>query len=207
VALDAVLQPPAPVFGGFNPTPSPTGLTNHFAPLSFGNDSGYAEPESGATVPTKETSGSVSAGPDQPAVSYWFVWADQNGVSHQTHRELSVVDSKSDSTDTPAESMGRSIGAVDKIAVVVRPAGWVSEWHETPTPQWDVPLFGRWFVETMDGTRVEMGPGDASFAYDPHTIPDAEGRTGHRSGTVGNQPAVVLIIQTGQDFDAGQPDR
>jgi hypothetical protein len=26
-----------------------------------------------------------------------------------------------------------------------------------------VPLSGRWFVETMDGTRVQMGPGEASF--------------------------------------------
>ncbi len=37
----------------------------------------------------------------------------------------------------------------------------------------DVTLSGRWFVETMDGHRVEMGPGEISFAEDQGTKADA----------------------------------
>ena len=47
---------------------------------------------------------------------------------------------------------------------------------------------GRWFVETTDGTRVEMGPGEISFGGDQNARPDSAGRQGHRSGTVGDAP-------------------
>jgi putative membrane protein len=83
--------------------------------------------------------------------------------------------------------------------------GWVGEWHENPKPQWIVPLSGRWFVETMDGKRVEMGPGEVSFGGDQNTKPDAQGRRGHRSGTVGDQPSINMIVQLEKDPGAGQP--
>jgi hypothetical protein len=89
--------------------------------------------------------------------------------------------------------------------MVVQPVGWVGEWHENPKPQWIIPLSGRWFVETMDGTRVEMGPGEISFGGDQNTKPDARGRRGHRSGTVGNQPSINLIVQLQSDPSAGRP--
>ncbi|MGI9024128.1 MAG: hypothetical protein ACR2GP_00810 [Burkholderiaceae bacterium] len=47
--------------------------------------------------------------------------------------------------------------------------GWVGEWHENPKPQWIVPMSGRWFVESMDGRRAEMGMGDISFGEDQRT--------------------------------------
>jgi hypothetical protein len=40
------------------------------------------------------------------------------------------------------------------------------QWYENPAPQWIIPMSGRWFVGTMDGHRVEMGPGDASLGED-----------------------------------------
>ncbi len=52
----------------------------------------------------------------------------------------------------------RTSGAMTTL-VTVQPVGWIGEWHENPKPQWIVPLSGRWFVESMDGTRVEMGAG------------------------------------------------
>ena len=64
------------------------------------------------------------------------------------------------------------------VLVVVQPVGWVGEWHENPKPQWIIPLSGRWFVETMDGKRVEMGPGEVSFGGDQNTKPDAQGARG-----------------------------
>jgi hypothetical protein len=62
-------------------------------------------------------------------------------------------------------------------------------------PQWIIPLSGRWFVQTMDGKRVEMGPGELSFGEDQGAKPDAKGREGHLSGTVRNEPAVLMIVQ------------
>jgi hypothetical protein len=75
------------------------------------------------------------------------------------------------------------------------PVGWIGEWHSNPKPQWIVPLSGCWFVETTDGTRVEMGPGDMSFGSDQNAKPDKDGRQGHRSGTVGDVPAVLIVVQ------------
>src|SRR5208283_3217938 len=86
------------------------------------------------------------------------------------------------------------------VLVVVQPVGWVGEWHENPKPQWIVPLSGRWFVETMDGQRVEMGPGEISFGEDQGTRA-TEGVQGHLSGTVGAEPAVLMLVQ----FEDGRP--
>jgi hypothetical protein len=83
------------------------------------------------------------------------------------------------------------------VFVTVLPAGWIGDWHENPKPQWIIPLSGRWFVESMDGQRVEMGPGEISFGEDKNTRKMA-GKQGHRSGTLGDAPAVLLIVQ----FDA-----
>ena len=81
------------------------------------------------------------------------------------------------------------------MVFTVQPVGWVGEWHENPAPQWIVPLSGRWWVEAMDGTRAEMGPGELSFGEDQHCVKDAAGRQGHRSGTIGTEPAVLMTVQ------------
>jgi quercetin dioxygenase-like cupin family protein len=80
------------------------------------------------------------------------------------------------------------------VMVTVQPVGWEGEWHENPAPQWIIPLSGRWFVEAMDGTRVKMGPGEISFGED-QGCRIIDGRTGHRSGTVGDEPAVLMVVQ------------
>jgi hypothetical protein len=127
-----------------------------------------------------------------PTVSYWHVWTDEKGVSHQKRGEMSAF-------------KFQSISPGAKVVVLVLPVGWVGEWHENPKPQWIIPLSGRWFVETMDGKRVEMGPGEVSFGGDQNTKPDAQGRKGHRSGTVGDQPAVTMLVQLEKDpFVRGQ---
>ena len=46
----------------------------------------------------------------------------------------------------------------------------------------------------MDGTRVEQGAGEFSFGEDQGCI-EHDGRKGHRSGTIGNEPAVLMTIQ------------
>ena len=46
----------------------------------------------------------------------------------------------------------------------------------------------------MDGTRIEQGPGEFSFGEDQNCT-ETEGRKGHRSGTIGNEPAVLMTVQ------------
>ena len=75
--------------------------------------------------------------------------------------------------------------------VIVLPPHKIYEWHENPVPQWIVPLSGNWFVESMDGMRVEMGPGELMLGEDQHT----NDRLGHRSGAIGDIPCVLLLIQ------------
>jgi hypothetical protein len=47
----------------------------------------------------------------------------------------------------------------------------------------------------MDGVRVEMGPGELSFGEDQGCTPTPNGRRGHRSGVVGDQPAILMTVQ------------
>jgi predicted outer membrane protein len=146
-----------------------------------------------------------AAGQDKPTVPYWHVWTDDNGVSHQNRCEFSAFKLQSISPGAAPSWLDKLSTPGATVLVVAQPPGWVGEWHENPKPQWIVPLAGRWFVETMDGKRVEMGPGELSFGGDQNTKPDARGRRGHRSGTVGNQTSVNLIVQLEKDPFAGRP--
>ena len=76
----------------------------------------------------------------------------------------------------------------------MQPVGWVGDWHENPAPQWIVVLSGRWWIEAMDGTRIEQGPGEFSLGEDQGCKP-VDGRHGHRSGTIGDAPAVLMTVQ------------
>jgi hypothetical protein len=46
----------------------------------------------------------------------------------------------------------------------------------------------------MDGTRIEQGPGEFSFGEDQGCI-ETKGKKGHRSGTIGDTPAVLMTVQ------------
>jgi len=89
---------------------------------------------------------------------------------------------------------GRKMSGAMTAMVTVQPVGWIGEWHENPKPQWIIPLSGRWFVEAMDGTRVEMAAGELSFGGDQNCR-EVAGKRGHRSGTLGDVPAVLMVIQ------------
>ncbi len=129
-----------------------------------------------------------------PRIPYWHLWTGGDGVSRQSLRAveglaLQVVVS----AVAPVWAAAPMEGASRTIFAVL-PAGVVGEWHENPLPQWIVVLSGRWFVESMDGTRVEMGPGEVSFGGDQGTRPD-NGRRGHRSGALGADPCALLLVQ------------
>jgi hypothetical protein len=130
-----------------------------------------------------------------PRVPYWHLWTDEQGVSHQQRCELSAWELKGVG---PADPQWNDKQARSEATVVftVQPVGWVGDWHENPAPQWIVVLSGRWWIESMDGTRIEQGPGEFSFGEDQNCTAGADGRKGHRSGTVGDQPAVLMTVQT-----------
>lgn len=131
---------------------------------------------------------------DKPVLHYWHVWSDADGVSHQTRCALTGFERES-MGGAAAQWNDRQPPAGATVVFTVLPPGWTGEWHENPRPQWIVPLSGRWFVESMDGSRVEMGAGEVSFGGDQDCVADANGHKGHRSGTLGEQPAVLMLVQ------------
>ena len=129
-----------------------------------------------------------------PQMSYWHVFVDDQGVSHQERRTRTEFAQQSMGGAAPQWNLPLD-DKPHRILFSVLPVGWSGDWHENPAPQWIIPLSGRWFVETMDGQRVEMGPGEISFGGDQGARTDAQGRQGHRSGTLGEEPAVLMLIQ------------
>ena len=133
-----------------------------------------------------------------PCVSFWHVWTDAHGISHQSRQQIVDFTLASISSGSAAQWIGpRSQGSMGVLFTTL-PPGWEGDWHENPAPQWIVPISGCWGVETMDGQRVEMGVGDLSFGADLGTR-ERDGRRGHRSWTVGNIPAVLMLVQLGDD--------
>jgi hypothetical protein len=127
--------------------------------------------------------------------SYWHVWVDGTGTTHQTKCEF---------RDFSPLSLGKGLEPIftdmlpdtpAHVVIAQLPKGWVGQWHESPAAQWVIPLSGRWLVETMDGHRVEMGPGDASLSEDQGSKPNAEGHLGHVSGTLGDVPVTLMFVQ------------
>lgn len=136
----------------------------------------------------------TESGRDAPRVGYWYLYTDEQGVSRQRRCAFEAFERRSISEPASPQWIGRSTFGEMTTLVTVLPVGWVGDWHENPRPQWIVPLSGRWFVESMDGQRIEMGPGEISFGADQGTRA-VSGRKGHLSGTVGSEPAVLWLAQ------------
>lgn len=128
------------------------------------------------------------------SVPYWHLWVDAGGVSQLTRCHMDRFILLSMQPPAPPQWQGQKHRGSMTTMVTVQPVGWIGTWHENPKPQWIVPLSGRWFVESMAGDRVEMGPGELSFGGDQQCR-ETDGRRGHRSGTVGEQPAVLMVVQ------------
>jgi hypothetical protein len=128
------------------------------------------------------------------AVAYWHLWTDDGGLSRQTRCLMTTFQKKA----IQPQAAPQWIGALEKdhmtVFFTVLPVNWVGDWHENPRPQWIIPLAGRWFVESMDGQRVEMGPGEISFGEDQKTR-QHNGKRGHLSGTIGDEPVTLMIVQ------------
>jgi len=131
---------------------------------------------------------------EEPVVPYWHLWTAADGISRLTKCAMTEFQLKSMKPPADPQWQGRPITRKTTMMVTVQPVSWMGTWHENPKPQWIVPLSGRWFVEAMDATRVEMGPGEISFGGDQNCR-EVDGRRGHRSGTIGDIPAVLMAIQ------------
>jgi hypothetical protein len=91
-----------------------------------------------------------------PVVPYWHIWTDTDGISHQSRCELAEFQKASIQPAAAPQWIGAETRSHATVLVTVLPVGWIGDWHENPRPQWIIPLSGRWFVESMDGVRVEM---------------------------------------------------
>jgi hypothetical protein len=130
----------------------------------------------------------------EPKVHYWHLWADADGISRLVRCEMNRFTLKSMQPPADPQWQGEKTSGEMSTMVTVQPIGWIGDWHENPKPQWIIPLSGSWFVEAMDGTVVEMGPGELSFGGDQNCR-ERDGKRGHRSGTVGEVPAVLMVVQ------------
>jgi hypothetical protein len=130
-----------------------------------------------------------------PAAPYYHMWLDEGGRSHIERCEMRNFAMRSVGGRAAPQWLNALPEVVEAVVFAVQPVGWVGEWHESPKPHWVVPLSGRWFIQTQDGMRVEMGPGDIHFGEDQGSAPDADGNVGHLSGTVGDEPCVLMLIQ------------
>lgn len=130
-----------------------------------------------------------------PILHYWHVYCDKDGLSHQ---KLSSIEGFTFKTISEGSSlMWQSpgiVGSTRTLFVELIP-GSNGGWHENPMPQWIIPLSGRWFVETMDGMRVEMGPGELSYGNDQGCSQIDGHSGGHLSGAVGDEPTLLMLIQ------------
>lgn len=133
-----------------------------------------------------------------PSIPYWHVFTDGDGISRQRRGQVEGFAMNVISAGASAQWIGERVNGAMTVLFTVLPPGWQGDWHENPAPQWIVPLSGRWGVETMDGQRVEMGQGEVSFGADQGTVNNG-GRQGHRSWTVGDEPAVLMLVQFGSD--------
>jgi hypothetical protein len=122
------------------------------------------------------------------------LWTGADGISRLTQCAMTEFELKSMNAPADPQWQGTRFTGKMTTMVTVQPVGWIGAWHENPKPQWIVPLSGRWFVEAMDGTRIEMGPGEISFGGDQNCL-EVDGKRGHRSGTLGEASAVLMVVQ------------
>jgi hypothetical protein len=137
----------------------------------------------------------------KPSIAYWHLWVDENGISHQRECHLTDYVLKGVGPADPQWN-DKQQRVSSTVVFTVQPVGWVGTWHENPAPQWIVVLSGRWWVESMDGTRIEQGPGEFSLGEDQN-CKETQGKKGHRSGTIGNERAVLMTVQLHVDPEKG----
>lgn len=145
----------------------------------------------------------VDSSENSVVMSYLSMWTKPDGLSGIGEAKLRGFVQGSVGGKASPLWMREMPGVVEKVLFNYMEVGWEGEWHESPKPQWIVPLSGRWFIETQDGTRIEMGPGDVHWGQDLGTNA-VDGNVGHRSGQLGSVPCIQLMVQFQQPHNAGE---
>lgn len=131
---------------------------------------------------------------DAPSLPYYLLSKAADGRSTLSIEALDGFRMRSVGGQAAPMWMFDAPGEVENLNISVLPVGWTGEWHESPWRQWVIPLSGRWFIESQDGSRVEMGPGDIHWGEDLATRA-LNGGKGHRSGQLGPDPCVIMMVQ------------
>lgn len=131
-------------------------------------------------------------------IPIWHIWRDEEGISHLTRKRYEDFSLVSFIQGIPNVWRSAEHQGASNILFLHLEPGQVFGWHENPVPQWIIAISGRCSFETMDGTRVELGPGDLAFGADQHCR-CIQGRQGHLTETIGSEPAVLMLIQVDCD--------
>ena len=129
-----------------------------------------------------------------PTLPFWIMQPGADGQSTIAQAALAGFALASVSGDAAPSWLRAFEGKVKAVRFNIMPVGWTGDWHPSPALQWVVPLSGRWYIETQDGTRVEMGPGDIHWGADLGG-PGGHAGIAHRSGQIGDVPCVQLLVQ------------
>lgn len=126
-----------------------------------------------------------------PSISYMAMRVNQEGLSTGELCELEGFSLASLGGKASPIWMKQFAGSPTSVWFTVLPIGWVGDWHESPAAQWVCAISGRWWIETADGKRIEMGPGEIHWGQDQGT----KAHRGHRSGQCGPEPCVQLMVR------------
>lgn len=128
-------------------------------------------------------------------IGYWSIWSDDAGISHQSYCKLDDLTLQQFSVAGDPEWVSNFDMKTTRYVFNIMPPNWTGTWHKSPKPQWTTTLSGNWYIETMDGHRVELPAGSLSFGYDVNAKKQADGKYGHLSGAIGTTPTRILVVQ------------
>ncbi len=119
-------------------------------------------------------------------IIYTRLFADEAGDSHfaEVTEPLPQVD-----FIPPAAQLNLSaFRGARQTAFFGAPAGWVGDWHVSPTRNLFVVLCGSWRVEASDGDVRDFGPRSVLL------VEDTTGK-GHTSRILGDEDSLALLVQ------------
>ena len=119
-------------------------------------------------------------------MKYTRVYADAEGESHLEDVEVEL---KPTDFAPPAPPLNLSpFTPAKRFGFLHASPGWSGDWHPAPKRQICFYLAGEVEGEASDGEVRRFGPGDVVL------LEDTVGK-GHRSRVVGNQEAVMAVVQ------------
>eukprot|EP01024_Parvocaulis_polyphysoides_P033075 TRINITY_DN29496_c0_g2_i9.p4 TRINITY_DN29496_c0_g2~~TRINITY_DN29496_c0_g2_i9.p4 ORF type:complete len:160 (-),score=37.18 TRINITY_DN29496_c0_g2_i9:194-673(-) len=139
---------------------------------------------------------------EEPHVEYIDVWVDDEGATHATKCQLKNF--KFEDYAPPSSPQWVYTGQLSEplnITFTHLPVGYYGSWRVNPVPQWIVVVQGIWWIETTDGTRIEMGPGAVSYGGDQLGTKQNDGKFGHSCGVVGNQAVSLMVIRCEEESE------